>query len=229
MKLNKGIKRRTVIYFSVTVLLMVFMAISMTVNLPQGLQHKHWRNGPGNVGIGEITTLWDSCSISPDAEENAIVLARDEDGEPAVKGMPLELYAYGVGDDFEIPEHMGFKVSKAMRVVSYCLSILLIACFVCILINFIKGFRSGRYFSKMQISILRWSALFSFLLAIANELCVKFNMLAIGQLYGKTSDIRLAAVYQMEMQEILIPFLLLIFAEIINIALHLNEEDAMTI
>lgn len=229
MELNKGIKRRTVVYFSITVLLMVFMAITMTVDLPQGLNHRHWRNGPGNVGIGDITTLWDSYSISPDAEENAIVLARDEDGEPTVKGMPLRLYAYGTGEDFEIPDHVGFKVSNAMRIASYGLSILLIACFVCILIFFIKGFRNGLYFSQIQISVLRWSALFSFLLAITNELCVKCNMLAIGQLYGKTSDIRLATVFQMEFQEIIIPFLLLIFAEIINIALHLNEEDAMTI
>lgn len=229
MKLNKGIKRRTVVYFSITVLLMVFMAISMTVDLPQGLNRKHWRNGPGNVGIGDITTLWDSYSISPEAEENAFVLSRDENGEPTVKGMPLKLYAYGVGEDFELPEHTGFKVSNAMRIVSYVLSILLIGCFIFILIYFIKGFRNGLYFNKMQISLLRWSALFGFLLAITNELCIKCNMLAIGQLYGKTSDIKLATVFQIEFQEIIIPFLLLIFAEIINIALHLNEEDAMTI
>ena len=229
MKLNKGIRRRTVVYFSITTLLLIFTTISMTVNLPQGLNHRHWRNGPGNVALGDMTTYWEGASITPEAERHAFTIARDENGEPTVKGMPLNLFVYGVGEDFQFPEHQGFKISNAMRITSYCLSILLILCFLGILASIIRGFRNGLYFSRMQVSLLRWSALFCFLLAIANELCIKFNMYAIGSLYGKGSDIKLATSFQMEIQAVLIPLLLLIFAEIINIALRLNKEEAMTI
>ena len=54
-------------------------------------------------------------------------------------------------------------------------------------------------------------------------------MSAIGQIYGKSSSVELAAVYQIEIQQIIIPFLLLLFAEIINIAMQLNKEESMTI
>lgn len=229
MKLSKGIQRRTIAYFTVITIILVFTTISLTMTLPQGLEHRHWRNAVGNVTIGEVTTLWESVTITPEADEDAITLARDENGEATVKGMPLQLFVYGIGEDFQMPEHWGFGASNAMRVASYCLSILMIICFICIVISTIRGFRNGLYFNRLQVALLRWSALISFLLALANELCIKFNMIAIGQLYGKSSDIKLATTLELEIQEILIPFLLLLFAEIINIALHLNKEEAMTI
>lgn len=184
MELKKGIKRRTIVYFSITTLILVFYAISLTVNLPVGLNHLDWRNAAGNVAVGE---------------------------------------------DFQFPEHPMFKATNAMRIVSYVLTLLLVLCFVFVLIFTIKGFRNGLYFSRLQVALLRWSALFGFLLFVSNELCAKFHMLAIGNLYGKTSDIKLATTFQVEIQEFVIPLLLLIFAEIINIALRLNEEEAMTI
>lgn len=229
MKVNSKIRRRTIVYFSIITILLVFTSVSLMLDLQNGLDKRHWRNGPGNTAIGEITTLWDSYPITPEGEDSAIALARDENGEVTVKGMPLNLFAYGVGEDFVVPEHWGFKAGNAMRIVSYCMSIALIICFIFILLNFINGFRNGIYFSRLQVRLLRWSALLGFLLFISNELCSKFNMTAIGQLYGKTSEIKLATVFQLEIHELLIPLLLLIFAEIINIALHLNEEESMTI
>lgn len=229
MELKKGIKRRTIVYFSITTLILVFYAISLTVNLPVGLNHLDWRNAAGNVAIGEMETRADHYTITQEEDVNAIVMARDENGEATVKGMPLKLFVYGVGEDFQFPEHPMFKATNAMRIVSYVLTLLLVLCFVFVLIFTIKGFRNGLYFSRLQVALLRWSALFSFLLFVSNELCAKFHMLAIGNLYGKTSDIKLATTFQMEIQEFVIPLLLLIFAEIINIALRLNEEEAMTI
>ena len=54
-------------------------------------------------------------------------------------------------------------------------------------------------------------------------------MEAISLLYQGSSDVDLAVVFQIQTQDLLIPFLLLILAEIINIALGLNEEESMTI
>lgn len=229
MKIKKGIKRRTAVYFSITTLLLIFTTVSMTVNLPQGLKHIHWRNGAGNVAIGEMTTHYEHFTISQDADKNAIVMDRNERGEATVKGMPLRLFVYGVGDDFQFPDHIGFKISNAARIVSYVLTILLALAFIFILYFTFKGFRNELYFNRVQVYLLRWSALFSFLLFISNELCSKFHMIAIGNLYGKSSDISLATTIQFEVQEFIIPLLLLIFAEIINIALQLNEEESMTI
>lgn len=229
MKLNKGTKRRTIVYFTIISLLMVFSAIFMTTELRMGLAHKNWKNGPGNVTIGRMTTHWEHFSIRPEDEDIAYTIATDENGEASVKGMPLQLFVYGVGEDFEVPEHWGFKVSDIMRIVCYSLSILLILCFILILANVLKGFRNGRYFSRIQVVLLRWSSLICFLTATAGELCSKFSMIAIGDIYGKSSSVKMATVYQIEIQEIIIPFLLLILAEIINIALHFNEEETMTI
>lgn len=116
-----------------------------------------------------------------------------------------------------------------MRLTSYCLNLILLIGFIGILVCTIRGFRNGIYFSRLQVVLLRWLALLTFLVYMANELCLKFHMLGIGELYGKTSDIKLYTVVQIEMKEIIIPFLLLLFAEIINIAMHLNKEESMTI
>lgn len=229
MKLNKRIKRRTAVYFTLITLLLVFAAISLTISLPQGLDRKHWRNSPGNVTIGEMTTYYDGCSITPEAEQDAIVMARDENGEPIVKGMPVKLFVYGVGEDFHIPDHPSFKTSKAMFIATYCLSLILIICVLFILGSTIVGFRKGLYFNRMQVMLLRFSALISFLLSITSELSTKCHMIAIGETYGPTSDIRLATSMTMDLNDIMVPLLILMLAEIINIAMHLNKEEAMTI
>lgn len=231
MKLNKGIQRRTIVYFTVTTLLMILATTMITVDLPRALNNRNWRNAPGNVTIGTVTTHWQHFSINPanNDERHAITLARDENGEATVKGMPMELFVYGVGEDFQFPEHYGFTVSKIMRLTSYCLNLILLIGFIGILVCTIRGFRNGIYFSRLQVVLLRWLALLTFLVYMANELCLKFHMMGIGELYGKTSDIKLYTLVQIEMKEIIIPFLLLLFAEIINIAMHLNKEESMTI
>ena len=229
MKLSKGTQRRTVVYFSIITLMMVFTGIFMTVELKTELARVNWRNAPGNVTIGRMTTYWEHYSIMPEDEDLAYTIASDADGNPTVKGMPLQLFVYGVGDDFEIPEHWAFKASDAMRIAGYIFTILLMLCFIGILVNVVRGFKNELYFTKMQVVLLRWSALFYFISTIATELCSKFNMLAIGQMYGKSSSVKLAAAYQIEIQQLIIPFLLLLFAEIINIAMQLNKEESMTI
>ena len=96
MKLNKGTKRRTIVYFTIITLLMVYTAIFMTTELRMGLAHKNWKNGPGNVTIGRMTTHWEHFSIRPEDEDIAYTIATDENGEASVKGMPLQLFVYGV-------------------------------------------------------------------------------------------------------------------------------------
>ena len=229
MKLSKGTQRRTVVYFSIITLMMVFTGIFMTVELKTELARVNWRNAPGNVTIGRMTTNWEHYSIMPEDEDLAYTISSDADGNPTVKGMPLQLFVYGVGENFEIPEHWAFKASDAMRIAGYIFTILLMLCFIGILVNVVRGFKNELYFTRMQVVLLRWSALFYFISTIATELCSKFNMLAIGQMYGKSSSVKLAAAYQIEIQQIIIPFLLLLFAEIIKIAMQLNKEESMTI
>ena len=106
MKLNKGIQRRTIAYFTVTTLLMILATTMITVDLPRALNNRDWRNAPGNVTIGTVTTYWQHFSINPanNDERHAFTLARDENGEATVKGMPMKLFVYGVGEDFQFPE-----------------------------------------------------------------------------------------------------------------------------
>ena len=229
MKLNKGTQRRTIVYFSIITLMMLLTSIFLTTELKSGLARVNWRNAPGNVTIGEMTTHWAHYSIRPEDESLGYTIASDANGNPTVKGMPTQLFVYGVGEDFEIPEHWAFKASDAMRISGYIFTILLMLCFIGILVNVVRGIKNELYFTRMQVLLLRWSALFCFISTIATELCSKFNMLAIGQMYGKSSSIKLAAAYQIEIQQIIIPFLLLMFAEIINIAMQLNKEESMTI
>ena len=225
MKLNKGIQRRLVVYFSIVTLLLTFVTVAMTLSVGK----TNWPNPDGKVSIGRVTTNTSHWALTPEADSLAYAVACNENEEVTVKGVPTELFVYGVGEDFQIPEHWGFKASYAMKITSYCLSIMMIICFICILVNIFKGFRNGKYFSRMQVILLRWGALFSFLLFIANELCEKFRMEAISLLYQGSSDVGLAVAIQIQTQDLLIPFLLLILAEIINIALGLNEEESMTI
>ena len=151
MRLNKGTKRRAIVYFTIITLLLVFATISLTVSLPVGLADKHWRNSPGNVTIGEMTTYYNEYSIMPEADSSAIVIARNENGSPTVKGMPINLFVYGIGEDFQLPEHPMFKTSKAMLIVSYCLSLLLILCILWILGSILIGFRKGIYFNNCSM------------------------------------------------------------------------------
>lgn len=229
MKLDKRTKRRTVFFFTIITLLLIFATISLTVTLPLGLNNRDWRNSPGNVTIGEMTTYYNDCSIRPGTDSCAIVVARNESGDPVVKAMPTRLFVYGIGKDFQVPEHPMFKTSKTMLIASYCLSLTLILSVIFILGSVLVGFRKGIYFSRIQVVLLRWGALVSFLLAIASELSKKCHMMAIGELYGQSSDIKLATSLTLDLNDILIPIFILMLAEVINIAVRLNKEESMTI
>ena len=118
MKLNKGIQRRLVVYFSIVTLLLTFVTVAMTLSVGK----TNLPNPDGKVSIGRVTTNTSHWALTPEADSLAYAVECNENEEVTVKGVPTELFVYGVGEDFQIPEHWGFKASYAMKITSYCLS-----------------------------------------------------------------------------------------------------------
>ena len=56
-----------------------------------------------------------------------------------------------------------------------------------------------------------------------------FTQLATKELYGDLSPIELFGAVRFESEVLTAPLLLLIFAELMAIAAHINEDEAMTI
>ena len=80
MKLNKGIQRRLVVYFSIVTLLLTFVTVAMTLSVGK----TNWPNPDGKVSIGRVTTNTSYWALTPEADSLAYAVACNEYEEVTV-------------------------------------------------------------------------------------------------------------------------------------------------
>ena len=157
------------------------------------------------------------------------MLERADDGKPMVAAVPTSVVILSTHPDYVRPDHYGWAWNSVVTYVALALFVAIVLMVAWLLLDAIKGFRTGNIFRQSHSKILRWLSLVVFLYCALNENREVFRHVAVGDLYGDVMPFELYSVVNISIECMIAPILLLIFAELMAIAARINEEESMTI
>jgi hypothetical protein len=179
--------------------------------------------------IGSLATSFQALNIESGYEEHSLVLERAEDGTPMVEALPSGMTIFSTHPDYVRPDHYGWMWNNIITYIALALFVAIVLMVAWLLLSAIKGFRTGNIFRKSYPRLLRWLSLAVFFYYALNENREVFRQMAVGDLYGDAMPFELYSAVTISTECLIAPLLLLIFAELIAIAAHINEEESMTI
>ena len=227
MKISKQTQRRTIILATAVALVALFHIAHFTVQLFYSTNP--YMGIKNHTFIGELDTPYQPLNIADDNQDFAITIQSDEEGNPLVEARPSSMILYSKNPDYVRPEHFGWRANRMMVYATLVLFIVIAVIVGWILIGAIKGFRTGNIFRKNHPALVRVLALVTFFYFIIMNNRAVFTQIATKDLYGDLSPIELFGSVQFESEVLTAPLLLLIFAELMAVAAHINEEESMTI
>ena len=227
MKISKKTQRRTVILAALVALVALLHLAILTaqmLNTENPLNHK-----PNYTYIGQLDTTFNHFATDSSFEEFATVLERADDGKPMVAAVPTSVVILSTHPDYVRPDHYGWAWNSVVTYVALALFVAIVLMVAWLLLDAIKGFRTGNIFRQSHPKMLRWLSLVVFLYYALNENREVFRQLAVGDLYGDAMPFELYSAVNISTECLIAPLLLLIFAELMAIAARINEEESMTI
>ena len=227
MKISKKTQRRTIILATAVALVALFHIAHFTVQLLYSTNP--YIGIENHTFIGELDTPYLPYNIDDNKQDFAITIQSDEEGKPLVEARPASMIIFSKNPNYVRPDHFGWQANKAMAYAALVLFIVITVIVGWILIGAIKGFRTGNIFRKNHPALVRALALVTFFYYIILNNRAVFTQLATKELYGDLSPIELFGTVRFEAEVLTAPLLLLIFAELMAVAAHINEEESMTI
>lgn len=227
MKISKTIQRRTIILAALVALVALYHLAVLTVqmlNTENPLAHK-----PYYTFIGKLDTTFNHFATDSSFEEFATVLERADDGKPMVAAVPTSVVILSTHPDYVRPDHYGWAWNNVVTYIALALFVAIVLMVAWLLLDAIRGFRTGNIFRQSHPKMLRWLSLVVFVYYMLNENREVFRHVAVGDLYGDVMPIELYSAVNISTECMIAPILLLIFAELMAIAARINEEESMTI
>ena len=227
MKISKKTQRRTVILSALVALVALLHLAILTaqmLNTENPLNHK-----PNYTYIGQLDTTFNHFATDSSFEEFATVLERADDGKPMVAAVPTSVVILSTHPDYVRPDHYGWAWNNVVTYIALALFVAIVLMVAWLLLDAIKGFRTGNIFRQSHPKMLRWLSLVVFLYYALNENREVFRQLAVDDLYGDAMPFELYSAVNISTECLIAPLLLLIFAELMAIAARINEEESMTI
>lgn len=227
MKISLSTQRRTIIFAAVLALVALFQVAHLAVQLYNSTNP--YVGIKNHTFIGSLDTSYQALNIEPGYEEHSIVLQRADDGRPMVEALPSAMTIFSTHPDYVRPDHFGWQWNSIITYVALAMFVVIVGLVAWIFLGAIRGFRTGNIFRRNHPRMLRWlaAAVFIYYALIGNR--EVFRQLAVKDLYGEMSPIELFGSVTFGMECLVAPLLLLIFAELMAVAAHINEEESMTI
>lgn len=227
MKISKQIQRRTIICAAIAALIALFQVTHMTVQLFYSTKLYMGVDNP--TYIGELDTKYNMIHQVEESDEFAITVERDAEGKPLVEAVPTSVMLFSKHPDYIRPEHYGWQASQVIIYSTLAVFIIIAILVAWILVEAIRGFRTGNIFRRNHPILLRWLSLATFLyFALINNRTL-FTQLATKELYGDMIPIDVFGAVRFGAEVLTAPLLLLILAELMAVAAQINEEETMTI
>lgn len=227
MKISKKTQRRTIILAAALAVVALFQVAHIAVQMfystnPYAKEKNH-------TFIGSLDTSFQALGFGQEYEEHSIVLERADDGRPLVEALPSSVTIFSTHPDYVRPDHFGWQWNSIITYVALAMFVVIVGLVAWIFLGAIRGFRTGNIFRRNHPCMLRWlaAAVFIYYALIGNR--EVFRQLAVKDLYGEMSPIELFGSVNIGMECLVAPLLLLIFAELMAVAAHINEEESMTI
>ena len=227
MKISKSTQRRVIALF-------VFVCLMLLPDLIISVLHvvidKDWRTTNNVTLIGTMDVRRPSYMLD-EGEQNLCaptILRTATEDSPAIMAEPLQYLIYATEGDYEIdtPANNVRKVMLCISMVAiFVLSILLLM----VVYQVIRGFRTGEFFTRKSVIMVRvmaavyclgsliWSNFGTLEESVAAEFC------------GTLCPEGMGGAYVLNTNSIVIPLVMLVVAELMNIARLLNEEESATL
>lgn len=227
MKISKSTQQRVIALF---VLVCLMLLPDLILSVLHVVFDKDWRTTDKVTFVGTMDVRRPSYMLDK-GEHNLCVptiLRVATEDSPAIMAEPSQYLIYAAEGDYEIdtPANNVRKVMMCISMVAvFVLSILLLM----IVYQVIRGFRTGEFFTRKSVIMVRvmavvycmgsliWSNFGALEESVASEFC------------GALCPEGMGGAYVLNTNSIAIPLVMLVVAELMNIARLLNEEETATL
>ena len=224
MKITKSTQRRVVAIF---VLVCLLFLPDLVLSVVRVVFDEDWRSTNNITLVGTMNVSRPSYMLDEGKQSfyAPTVIREATADEPAIVVEPSQYIIYATEGDFKVDSTMA-DVRMALLYVLMVATITLIGLILAIVYQAIRGFRTGEFFTRASVVMLR---------VMAVAYCVR--SLIIGALESSVASefcgaLRpdgLGGAYVLNTESIVVPLVLLIVAELMNIARMLNEEECATL
>ena len=227
MKISKTTQRRTIILAAALAVVALFQVAHITVQMFYSTNP--YVGEKNHTFIGTLDTSYQALDIEQGYEEHSIVLERADDGRPLVEALPSSVTIFSTHPDYVRPDHYGWMLNNIVTYLALALFVAIVILVAWLLLSAIRGFRTGNIFRKNHPCVLRWISLLVFLYYFLSGNREVFRQIAAGDIYGDVLPFEMYGALHIDTECLVAPLLLLIFAELMAVAAHINEEESMTI
>ena len=227
MKISKSTQQRVIALF---VLVCLMLLPELILSVLHVVLDKDWRTTNDVTLVGMMDVRRPSYMLGEGQQSlyTPTVIREATEDSPAIMAEPSQYLIYATEGDYKIdtPTNNVRKVMLCISMVAiFVLSILLLV----IVYQVIRGFRTGEFFTHKSVIMVRvmaavycvgslvWSNFDAVEASIASEFC------------GALRPECLGGAYVLNTNSIVIPLVMLVIAELMNIARLLNEEESATL
>ena len=227
MKISKSTQKRVIALF---VLVCLMLLPDLILSVLHVVIDEDWRTTEKITLVGTMDVSRPSYMLSEGEQHLCapITLRAATEDRPAIMAEPSQYLVYAAEGGYEIDTPAN-NVRKAMLCISmvavFVLSILLLI----IVYQVIRGFRTGEFFTRKSVVMVRvmvvvyfigsmiWSNWGALEASVASEFC------------GALCPEGLGGSYMLNTNSIVVPLVMLVVAELMNIARMLNDEETATL
>ena len=227
MKISKSTQRRVIALFVLVCILFVPLTV---VTVLQTVVDEDWRTTENVTVIGKLDVSRPSYMLG-EGEQNfytPIELRAATADEPALMAEPLQYLIYANEGDYDIDTSLS-NVRQTMLYISMVASLILTVLILLVIYQVIRGFRTGEFFTRASVVMVRVMAGVFFVGSLIWNNLVAMEEHVASDLCGELLPEGLGGAYVLESDSILIPLVILIVAELMSIAHRLNEEESATL
>lgn len=227
MKIRKSTQRRIIALFVVVCLMSL---PDLLLSVVRVVFDEDWRTTENITYVGTLDVNLPSYMLDEGVQSfNTPTTIYPATGDkPAIVVEPRQYIVYATDGDFEVDTTLT-KVRTVLLYISTLATITLIGLVLAIVYQAIRGFRTGNFFTRASVIMLRvMAAAYCIRSLIISNLGALEGSIA-SELCGALRPEGLGSTYNLNMETIVVPLVLLVVAELMNIARLLNEEESATL
>lgn len=227
MKISKSTQRRVVALFVLVSLMFVPDLILSVVHV---VLDKDWRTTNNVTFIGTVDVIRPSYMLNEGNRNcyDPIVARPATADEPAIMVEPSGYVVYAAEGDYKI-DTAANRVRKVMLCISMVVIFVLTVLLLMIIYQAIKGFQTGEFFTQKSVVMVRVMAALYFVGSLIWSNFGALEARVASEFCGTLCPESLGEAFVLNTNSILIPLVMLVIAELMNIARMLNEEESATL
>lgn len=227
MKITKSTQRRVVAIF---VLVCLLFLPDLVLSVVRVVFDEDWRSTNNITLVGTMNVSRPSYMLDEGKQSfyaPAVIREATAD-EPAIVVEPSQYIIYATEGDFKVDSTMA-DVRMALLYVLMVATITLIGLILAVVYQAIRGFRTGEFFTRASVVMLRVMAVAYCVRSLIMSNIGALESSVASEFCGALQPDGLGGAYVLNTESIVVPLVLLIVAELMNIARMLNEEECATL